>query len=118
MSRFKSKRDLLTDLRDHLDKVTMFTQAGRAAFDDDEMAQFAVIRVYEVVGEIVKRLPADLRDANVQIDWRKLAGFRDFLAHNYDEIILDFIWEAIEDVPSLRAHVEGVLASLPLEDDI
>ena len=48
MSRSKSKRDLLTDLRDHLDKVTTFTQAGRAAFYDDEMAQFAVIRVYEV----------------------------------------------------------------------
>lgn len=117
MSRAKSNRDLLTDLRDYLDKVKAFTQGGRDAFYADEMAQFAVIRVYEVVGEIVKRLPTDLRDTNAQIDWRKLAGFRDFLAHNYDEVILDFIWEAIEDVPSLRAAVEALLASLPPEDE-
>jgi len=117
VSRSKSKRDLLTDLRDYLDKVTTFTQAGRDTFYDDEMAQFAVIRVYEVVGEIVKRLPADFREANPQIDWRKLAGFRDFLAHNYDEIILEFVWEAVQDVMSLCAYVEALLADLPPDEE-
>lgn len=72
--------------------------------------------MYEVVGEIVKRLPADLRQANPQIDWRKLAAFRDFLAHNYDEIILEFMWQAAEDLPVLQNAVEAVLASLPLDD--
>ncbi|MBZ0308015.1 MAG: DUF86 domain-containing protein, partial [Anaerolineae bacterium] len=83
----------------------------------DEMIQFAVIRVYEVIGEIVKRLPADLREDNPQIDWRKLAGFRDFLSHNYDEIILEFIWQVVEDLPTLREAVEAVLINLPVEND-
>lgn len=113
----RSKTDLLTDLRDYLDKAASFTLAGRNAFYADEMIQFAVIRVYEVIGEIVKRLPADLREDNPQIDWRKLAGFRDFLSHNYDEIILEFIWQAVEDLPTLREAVEAVLINLPVEND-
>lgn len=54
------------------------------------MTQFAVIRAYEVIGEIVKRLPQTFTDEYLDVNWRKLAGFRDFLAHNYDEIIIDF----------------------------
>lgn len=44
----RSNTDLLTDLRDYLDKAASFTLAGRDAFYADEMIQFAVIRVYEV----------------------------------------------------------------------
>jgi len=73
----------------------------------------AVIRAYEVVGEIVKRLPQSLKDANPQINWKKLIGFRDFLAHNYEEVILQYVWNAVEDLPNLRAAVEAMLASLP-----
>lgn len=77
------------------------------------MAQLAVIRVYEVIGEIVKRLPQTVRDDHPEVDWRKLAGFRDFLSHNYDEIILEFVWQAIDDLPDLRAKIEAVHDRLP-----
>jgi len=109
VNRRKSPRDHLQDILDYLDKAAAFTHEGREAFYADEMIQLAVIRVYEVIGEIVKRLPAEFRDANSQIEWRKLAGFRDFLSHNYDEIILSFAWQAVEDLPALRnaiAHLK------------
>ncbi|MDX1991284.1 MAG: HepT-like ribonuclease domain-containing protein [bacterium] len=117
MSRAKTDRDLLVDLRDYLDKAASFTNDGRDAFYANEMAQFAIIRVYEVIGEIVKRLSLDVRQNNPQIDWRKLAGFRDFLSHNYDEIILEFVWQAVEDLPVLRAAVDTVIATLPATDE-
>ena len=109
MNKSKSTQDYLQDMLDYLDKAAAFTRNGREAFYGDEMAQLAVIRVYEVIGEIVKRLPAEFREANPQIDWRKLAGFRDFLSHNYDEIILAFVWQAIIDLPTLRAEVKTLL---------
>lgn len=102
-------RDLLTELNDIVD----FTVAGREVFRSDRRTQKAVIRSYEVIGEIVKRIPQEIRDANPQIEWRKLAAFRDFLAHNYDDVILKNIWEAVEDLPNLKAEVETVLYSLP-----
>jgi uncharacterized protein with HEPN domain len=76
-----------------------------------------VVRAYEIIGEIAKRLPQALRDENPQIDWRRLMGFRDFLAHNYDEIILEFVWKAVEDLPNLRAAVEAVLVNLSSDDN-
>jgi uncharacterized protein with HEPN domain len=116
MSKGKSSSEYLQDLLDYLDKAAAFTTEGRDAFYADEMIQLAVIRVYEVIGEIVKRLPAELRDENPQINWRKLAGFRDFLSHNYDEIILAFVWQAIEDLENLRTAVQAVKDALPTEE--
>jgi len=42
-----------------------------------------------------------------------LITFRDFLAHNYERVILNNIWAAVEDLPNLRATVAALLASLP-----
>jgi uncharacterized protein with HEPN domain len=116
----KVNADYLRDMLEELDDVAAFTIDGKAAFMVDLKTQKAVIRTYEVIGEIAKRLPADLRAANPQIDWRKLITFRDFLAHNYDEIGLRFVWAAVEDVPKLRAAVDTILAAMdegPADDE-
>jgi len=102
-------RDLLAELADIAD----FSAVGREVFWTDRRTQKAVIRSYEVIGEIVKRIPQAIRDENPQIDWRKLAAFRDFLAHNYDDVTLRNVWEAVEDLPNLKALVEAMLDSLP-----
>lgn len=112
----KSVHDYLRDFLDYLGYVADFTTSGRETFMLDRKTQLAVIRAYEVLGEIAKRLPESLRDANPQIDWRKLMNFRDFLAHNYDRVVLYNIWAAVEDLPNLRAAVETMLASLPDDD--
>jgi uncharacterized protein with HEPN domain len=101
-------RDLLQELAD----IAAFTVDGEAAFAQDVKTQKAVIRSYEVIGEIAKRLPTDLRDAHDQIDWRKLITFRDFLAHNYDKVVLRYLWDAGEDLPKLQAAIEKMLQEL------
>ncbi|NWF67580.1 MAG: DUF86 domain-containing protein [Chloroflexi bacterium] len=102
----------LQDLLHYLRLVEQFTNEGREAFLKDVRTQLAVIRAYEVIGEIVKRLPAEIRDQETKIEWRKLAGFRDFLAHNYEEIVLDYIWRAVEDLPDLKSVIEELIGTL------
>jgi uncharacterized protein with HEPN domain len=113
----KSSINYLRDFLRELDDIAAFTLEGRQAFMTDLKTQKAVIRSYEVIGEICKRLPAELRAANDQIDWRLLITFRDFLAHNYEFIVLHRIWEAVEDVPSLRIAVEAMLLDLPDDEE-
>jgi uncharacterized protein with HEPN domain len=111
----KTPTEYLRDMLQELDDVASFISGGKAEFIADSKTRKAIIRSYEVIGEIAKRLPEDLRAANPQIDWRKLIGFRDFLAHHYEEVILDFVWAAVEDRSTLRAAVEVMLAALDEE---
>ena len=108
----KSPADYLRDLLQELDDIATFTSEGKPGFFTDAKTRKAVIRSYEVIGEIAKRLPDNLRNANPQVDWRKLIGFRDFLAHHYEEVILELIWDAVEDLPALRATITKMLDDL------
>ena len=108
----ETSADYVRDMLRELDDIAVFTTDGESAFLADLKTQKAVIRSYEVIGEIAKRLPAELRDAHPNVPWRRLINFRDFLAHNYDEIALRFVWEAVEDGPNLRIALEALLAEL------
>ncbi len=113
----KTYNAYLRDILRECDDIAAFTADDQIAFSQDLKTQKAVIRSYEVIGEICKRLAPEIRDSNPQIDWRKLINFRDFLAHNYESIILRYIWDAVTDLPTLRAAIEALLASLPPDAD-
>jgi uncharacterized protein with HEPN domain len=81
----------------------------RAAFEADDRTFDAVLRNLEVIGEAVKRLPPEARALAPQIDWRKIAGMRDLLAHAYFGIDKDIIWDVVTNkLPELRAAIEHV----------
>ncbi|PJF40929.1 MAG: DUF86 domain-containing protein, partial [Chloroflexi bacterium] len=91
---------------------------GKAAFFASTLIQDAVIRQYEVIGEIAKRLSASNLLAQSDVDWKTLINFRDFLAHNYDRVDLEIVWRAIEKLPELRAAVEVLLNNLPPDENM
>ncbi len=79
----------------------------RAAFEADERTLDAVIRNLEIIGESVKKLTPEARALAPQIDWRKISGLRDILAHAYFGIDKDIIWDVVANkVPELRRALE------------
>jgi len=77
------------------------------------MAQDAVIRNLEVIGEAANQVPQDFRDRHPELPWRRIAGFRDVLIHAYDRVRLDEVWSIIEkDLPDLKRKIEAMLQEL------
>lgn len=52
-------------------------------FLETPLVQDAVIRHLEIIGEATKRLFDGARAASPEIPWRKVAGMRDKLIHDY-----------------------------------
>jgi uncharacterized protein with HEPN domain len=63
-------------------------------FDADRKTQDAVIRVFEIIGEAVKFLPDEMKQREMDIPWRQIAGFRDVLAHAYFAVDPSVVWSA------------------------
>jgi uncharacterized protein with HEPN domain len=47
------------------------------------MVYDAVIRNLEILGEAAKNISDEVRGQHPQVEWRKIAGLRDVLAHFY-----------------------------------
>ena len=109
-------RDYLLDLMDEIAAVQRFTEAGEQAFLSDDRSQYAVMMAYARIGEITKRVPAELLATQPQVPWQDVEGFRDILLHRYHEINIVRVWEAVEQLPTLRAAAEAMLASLPPDE--
>ena len=79
----------------------------------DWQKRAAFERVMEVVGEAVKRLPPDLTARYPAVDWRGIAGMRDWVSHGYDAVDYGLLWRAVEtDVPALLVTIEQMLKDL------
>jgi uncharacterized protein with HEPN domain len=98
----KSVRVYLLECLQYLDDIITFTaELDEVGFIANRKTQLAVIRAFEVLGEIVKRLPSSLLDSQPNIAWRAIKGFRDVLIHQYDNIDLRIVWDAVKQVPDV-----------------
>ena len=73
--------------------------------------QDAIIRQLEIIGEATKRLSKGLRSRYTEVPWRRMAGLRDVLIHDYFGVDLAAVREITQkDLPKLKGSVERILS--------
>ncbi len=79
-------------------------------FERNEDLRRAFIRSLEIIGEVVKKLPKEIKERNKNIPWKEIAGMRDKLIHDYFGVDYEIIWLTIkEDIPYLKKEIEKIL---------
>ena len=80
-------------------------------FNESQQLQDAVIRRIESIGEAVKNLPAEIRDAAPGVPWRRIASMRDKVVHDTMGVDIELVWTVVHrDLPELALEVRGLLA--------
>jgi uncharacterized protein with HEPN domain len=71
----------------------------------------AVVRNLEVIGEATKKIPENIRSQKPQVEWRRIAGLRDILIHEYFGVDVEIVWDIIKSkLPPLEKEVAELLA--------
>ena len=93
------KRDALylRHILEAIQKIETYTAAGREAFMDGSHWQDSTIRQLEIIGEATKQLSRELRAQYPDVPWRRMAGLRDVLIHEYFGVDLTAVWELTPD---------------------
>ena len=101
----------LQDIVASCDKVLRFTKNLHLPdLIQDEKTYDAVVRNLEIIGEAAKHISEDIRAQITDIEWRKIAGMRDMLAHAYFGIDNDILWDVVKNkVPQLDKAINAFL---------
>ncbi len=107
----KDDRLYLIHISECIERMESYTaDKDKQEFVDSTLLQDAVIRNLQTMAESTQRLSEEAKKRADEIDWFKIAGFRNVLVHDYLGIDVERVWNILDkDLPVLKATVDKML---------
>ena len=107
----KDNKIFLKHILESMDYIEQFIKnKPKEEFKESIQLQDAIIRRLEIIGEAVKNMDESFKEANKNVEWKKIAGMRDIIIHKYFGIDLELVWNVIlDDLPKLKKEVKKIL---------
>lgn len=101
----------LEHILDCIIKIKEYTKGiNQDDFLTNELIQDATIRNFEIIGEATKQLNSDFRKRYPDIEWKRIAGMRDKLIHDYIGVDMFAVWGVIENIlPELEVKIVNII---------
>jgi uncharacterized protein with HEPN domain len=101
----------LEDILTSTNKIQNYV--GNASFEEliaDELKIDAIVRNFEIIGEASSNVPQEINAQYPFVEWRKIADFRNVLAHEYFGINYKIMWDIIKNkLPALQKDIQTIL---------
>lgn len=104
------KKDEGVFLEHILESITLIdnytSKLDKPEFIKSPQVQDAVLRRLEILGEATKNISSGFKQKYPEIPWRRIAGMRDILIHDYFGVDLNLTWTTVkEDLPRLKSQL-------------
>ncbi|MEN9521664.1 MAG: hypothetical protein RL065_41 [Bacteroidota bacterium] len=89
---YNNTNDLLNDIIEAIERIYTYTEGmNYETFLSDNKTVDAVIRNFEIIGEAATKLPEEFKDNNQQVNWHRIKGMRNRMAHDYRNVNISII---------------------------
>ena len=104
------KKEIKIFIEDILESIKNIEEYVRGMdkekFLEDNKTQDAVLRKLEVIGEAVKNIPSEVKEKYPEVSWKRIAGMRDVIIHEYFGVNLERVWKTVkDDLPELKKKI-------------
>jgi uncharacterized protein with HEPN domain len=97
------------------DKILEYTSGFNSAdeFDNDHLIFDATMMNFVVIGEMVNKLSDEFKNSHPELEWNKIRGFRNIVAHDYFGIDAEEVWQIVKNrIPDLKIDITNLLKKL------
>jgi uncharacterized protein with HEPN domain len=111
----KNKANLLS-IVDSVERILEYIQRidSSREYYRNQVIFDATLMNFIVIGEMVDRLSAELKEKHPEVDWQKIKAFRNLVAHDYLGIDAEEVWQIIHNhLPKLHKGLQRILDKLP-----
>jgi uncharacterized protein with HEPN domain len=101
------------DILKAIEDIKAFTKdLNLDEYRNSRVVKLAVERGYEIIGEALKRIESRFPDEFQLItDGRKIIDFRNLLAHAYDDIADEIVWDiTCINLKTLQIEIENIIS--------
>ena len=101
----------LLHIRDAIQHIETYTKHIQYKdFIQTRLVQDGVIRQIEIIGEATKNISTKFKEKHPDIPWKKIAGMRDKLIHQYFGVDIKKVWQTVKkDLPILKSKINSII---------
>lgn len=102
----------LESIIEAIDRIIEYTSGFDSAdkFNFDYRNFDATMMNFVVIGEMADKLSDEFKELHDNIEWNKIKGFRNIVAHDYFGIDAEEVWQIIKNkIPNLKSEIEALL---------
>ena len=90
--------------------INMLGTCSLNDFLENEMLKRVLGMTTINIGELIKNVTSELRNAHPMVPWKAIAGMRDITAHKYQTLRMEDVYNTVQvEFPSLRDALETIL---------
>jgi uncharacterized protein with HEPN domain len=102
----------LESILEAIDRIIEYTTGITSAddFNNDYRNFDATMMNFVIIGEMIDKISDDFKKKHPEIEWIKIKGFRNIVAHDYFGIDAEEIWQIINNkIPALKSDISNLL---------
>ena len=102
--------DSLEDIIHCINLIYRYSEGlSKEEFYKNQEKQDVLIHRLEIMGEASKRLSDEIIDSFLDVPWKQIKGMRDVLIHQYDDIMLEIVWETVQKrIPEIEHNLRKI----------
>jgi len=102
----------LESVLEAIDRIIEYTSNINTAddFNNDYRNFDATMMNFVVIGEMIDKISDEFKRKHSEIEWIKIKGFRNIVAHDYFGIDAEEVWQIIKTkIPTLKTDIKLLL---------
>lgn len=102
----------LESILEAIDRIIEYTTGIKSAddFNNDYRNFDATMMNFVIIGEMIDKISDDFKKKYPEIEWIKIKGFRNIVAHDYFGIDAEEVWQIIKNkIPALKSDISNLL---------